>query len=262
MPDPRTDRTTLTSTQYGNGANLVARASIYRWQRPPFDLVSWVLDQHEWQGNEGVLDVGCGYGAYLHGLRRRAETVVGVDLSAGMLREVATRGAPLVCGDGQQLPLRDATFDVAIAPHMLYHLPDVRLGIAELRRVVRAGGVVLAVTNAVDDKPEIRRLLHRAADRPLGSYAKVDNRFTLEDAPSLLGEAFDHLRVVDVCTEIAVPEVEPVIRYVDSIRSAAEPALRVDWQQLLSRAASMAQSEIDAVGAFRITTHAGVVVAQ
>ena len=51
-----------------------------------------------------------------------------------------------VC-DVQALPFKDDAFDVVIANHMLYHVPDPDRGVAELARVVHRDGVVLAATN-------------------------------------------------------------------------------------------------------------------
>jgi SAM-dependent methyltransferase len=180
----------------------------------------------------------------------------------GMLAEARAKGAPLVCADAHSLAVRSRVFDAAIAAHMLYHVPVVPLAVRELRRVVRPGGTVLAVTNAFDDKPQIMGLLHRAAGREPGAYVKVDRRFVLEDAPEFLRPCFDHLRVVEVRTEFSVGEVEPLVRYLDSIRSAAEPASRVDWDDLLTEAARLIANQIRSEGGFLVTTHAGVVIAE
>jgi SAM-dependent methyltransferase len=260
--DPRIDKSVLIGHQYATGANLSARANIYNWQKPTFDFVAWVLDQHRWQIGDRVLDLGCGYGAYVPHLMARGAEVVAVDLSMGMLAEARAKGAPLVCADAQSLGLRSGAFDAAVAPHMLYHVPDVSLAVRELRRAVRPGGTVLAATNAFDDKPQIMDLLHRAAGREPGAYVKVDRRFVLEDAPEFFRACFDHLRVVEVRTEFRVGEVEPLVRYLDSIRSAAEPALGVDWEDLLTKAARLTDHEIRSEGGFLITTHAGVVIAE
>jgi SAM-dependent methyltransferase len=261
VSDPRTDRTILTTRQYASGANLAARAALYRWQSPEIDFPEWVLSQRRWSGEERALDVGCGYGVYLGPLRRRTSHVVGLDLATGILGEAARSRVALVNGDAHSLPLRDATFDVALAAHMLYHVPDIAAAVAELRRVLRHGGEVLVATNGPDDKPEIIAVLHRAAGRPPGTYQKTDSRFLLDDAMEALGGVFDDLRVAHVRTEITVPGVEPVIAYVESIRTAAEPALAVDWPELLRTVGALVQDEIDSAGSFRVTTHAGVVVA-
>ncbi len=43
-------------------------------------------------------------------------------------------------GDVQSLPFADAGFDCVIASWMLYHVPDLDLGVSEIARVLRAGG--------------------------------------------------------------------------------------------------------------------------
>jgi SAM-dependent methyltransferase len=262
VTDPRIDKSVLITRQYATGANLAARANIYSWQKPTFDFVGWVLDQHHWQIGDRVLDLGCGYGAYVPHLMARGAEVIAVDLSMGMLAEARAKGAPLLCADAQSLALRSGAFDAAIAPHMLYHVPDVSLAVRELRRVVRPGGTVLAVTNAFDDKPQIMDLLYRAAGREPGTYVKVDRRFVLEDAPEFFRACFDHLRVVEVRTELNIGQVQPLVRYLNSIRSAAEPALGVCWDDLLTEAARLISEEIGTNKGFLITTHAGVVIAE
>jgi hypothetical protein len=105
-------------------------------------------------------------------------------------------------------------------------------------------------------------LLHRASGRGPGAYAKVDRHFVLEDAPGFFRAEFDHLRMVEVRTEFRIGEVEPLVRYLDSIRSAAEPALGVDWDDLLTEAARLVAQEIRSNKGFLVTTHAGVVIAE
>jgi SAM-dependent methyltransferase len=260
MSDPGTDREALTTKLYATGANLAARAGIYRWQVPPFDLVPWVLGQVDWTGTERVLDVGCGYGAYLAELTLRAEASIGVDLSPGMLAEARGHGVPVANADSQALPFPAGTFDVVLAAHMLYHLLDVSAGVKELRRVLRPGGAAVAVTNAADDKPELLDLIDRAAGTSQG-YRKVDTRFLLHPGCELFRQVFGGARVVDVRTAMAIPEAQPVMSYLASIRSTAEPALGVDWDAFLQRARRLVIDEIDANGQFVITTHAGVIVA-
>ena len=260
VSDPRTDRGILTGRQYSDGRNLRARAALYQWQRPQVDFPHWVITQRPWTGTERVLDLGCGYGAYLPGLKNRAKVVIGTDLSLGMLREAAAARVPLTNADVIALPFDSAVFDVALAAHMLYHVPDVDGAIDELRRVIRPRGMVMVATNGADDKTEMMRLLHLAAERPAGTYLKTDSRFLLDDAATGLRRCFDEVQEVHVRTDILVPMADPVVAYVDSIRTAAEPSLGVDWDELLARIRSLVETEIASSGAFRITTHSGVVV--
>jgi ubiquinone/menaquinone biosynthesis C-methylase UbiE len=62
--------------------------------------------------------------------QRRCRYAFGLDLSAGMLRSLQdlrpSGRVSLIQADAQRLPLRDGAVDVALAMHMLYHVPDVR----------------------------------------------------------------------------------------------------------------------------------------
>jgi ubiquinone/menaquinone biosynthesis C-methylase UbiE len=128
---------------------------------------------------EVVLDPGCGTGWQAAGLRRAGDglaagggIVIGVDLSAGMLERARAAGAwPLLQADATRLPLAAGTVDVVVSRGVLHHLPDVPATLAEWRRVLRPGGVVVVAsepTPAVDRLagPLVRGLL-AALRRPL-----------------------------------------------------------------------------------------------
>ena len=110
-------------TQYADETKLAARQRLWEHRSEPFDLVSWVLDLAGVTLGDHVLDVGCGNGRYLWGLQEHAIDAVGCDLSFGMLDAVGPHPR-LVQADVCSLPLRAGAFDVVLAPHMLYHVPD------------------------------------------------------------------------------------------------------------------------------------------
>lgn len=96
------------------------------------------------------LDVGCGNGAFTERIITRCApaTVEGVDPSPAQLAFARTRFAPEVAhfreGDAMALPFADASFDVAVMPLVIFFVPEPAKGVAEMRRVVRAGGTVAA----------------------------------------------------------------------------------------------------------------------
>ena len=95
-----------------------------------------------------MLEVGCGPGEAAEriaasGARGRGARHLGAD--GRVSRERAASDAQV--GDVQQLPFEDESFDAALAAWMLYHVPDVERGIAELARVLKPGGRLVAVTN-------------------------------------------------------------------------------------------------------------------
>ena len=74
--------------------------------------------------------------------------IVGIDISTGMLRKLAAkrddRGPDLVIADATRLPFRDDTFACAMAAHVLHLVSEWQQALAELIRVVRPGGVIVA----------------------------------------------------------------------------------------------------------------------
>jgi ubiquinone/menaquinone biosynthesis C-methylase UbiE len=91
-----------------------------------------------------VLEVGCGTGLVLRRLAAFARSARGVDLSPGMLERARGRGLDVVEASVTDLPCADASFDVVCAFKVLAHVRDVRRALAEMARVTRPGGHVIA----------------------------------------------------------------------------------------------------------------------
>jgi demethylmenaquinone methyltransferase / 2-methoxy-6-polyprenyl-1,4-benzoquinol methylase len=79
-------------------------------------------------------------------------TVVGADFAEAMLRQavpkLAARGerrVPLLAADALALPFADATFACVTSAFLLRNLADLPAGLAEMRRVTVAGGLVAAL---------------------------------------------------------------------------------------------------------------------
>jgi len=115
-------------------------------------------------------DIGCGPAHVAAHLAGRGARVVGVDLSPGMLAQ-APPGLPVVAGDVRALPLANGALAAAVAFYSLIHLPPGTevAAMAEIRRVVAPGGVLLA---AVHVGTEVRHL-----DQWWGVPVSVDFRF-------------------------------------------------------------------------------------
>ena len=108
-----------------------------------------------------ILDAGCGSGPLFAALRDRGAIVTGFDKSAGML-ELARRrlgnDADLLVADlGSPLPFPDGAFDDVIASLVLHYLEDWTAPLAELRRVLRPGGRLIAsVDHPLQGHPLVR----------------------------------------------------------------------------------------------------------
>jgi ubiquinone/menaquinone biosynthesis C-methylase UbiE len=110
-----------------------------------------------------VLEVGGGEGELAERIADElGAEVVGIDQSERMVELQREKGIDARTGDVQELPFADGEFDVAVAAWMLYHVPDLERALAELERVLKPGGRLVAVTNAVEHLQELWDLARRA----------------------------------------------------------------------------------------------------
>ena len=112
-----------------------------------------------------VLDLGCRSGAltrhFLDG-----NSVVGLDVDAAALEKAAALGIePLQANVEEPLPLDDASFDAVVAGELFEHLQFPDALVAEIRRVLRPGGLLLgSVPNAYRVQSRLRFLAGRAPE--------------------------------------------------------------------------------------------------
>lgn len=96
------------------------------------------------------LDVGCGNGAFTETIINTCapSSVRGIDPAEAQIAHARARFAPGIAdfqiGDAMALPFPDKAFDVAVMPLVIFFVPDPGKGVAEMARVVSAGGLVAA----------------------------------------------------------------------------------------------------------------------
>jgi SAM-dependent methyltransferase len=259
----------LTGSAYADDRHIRSRMSIYAYAETAGDP-RWRTSMIPWDGTQIVADVGCGNGFDLRQIvpQRRCRHAIGLDLSAGMLRSLEDLSQSgrlsLVQADAQRLPLADRSVDVAMAMHMLYHVPDVTTAIRELRRITRRGGTVLASTNSPVHLAEINELLDTAVssqlDRPV--RATPADSFTTQTGAAMLSQEFSSVTLHTIDLSLSIPTPQPVITYVASLR---EPTVAwigelLDFDAVLNDIAVKVERVIQAHGRFRASTHMGVFI--
>ena len=119
-------------------------------------------------GCKQVLDVCCGRGATVQRLCKSGFQAVGVDMSDTMLKGVRGRRVPAAMGDSTNLPFATDGFDGAVVIIALHEMdPETRSAtLAEMRRVVRPGGLVLVADFVLPARPTVvGRIAHTMIQR-------------------------------------------------------------------------------------------------
>jgi SAM-dependent methyltransferase len=239
-------------TQYADDQNLAARQRFWRAESPYFDIVGWVLGLAGLAPGMTLLDAGCGNGVYLRAAARRGARAAGCDLSVGMLRSAAHPA--LFRADVARLPVRDSAVDAVLAVHMLYHVPDRETAIGELRRVLAAGGVCVAVTNGARHTQSLRSLVERAVGRssPGWQMRPATHAFTAENAAAQLKAAFGTVACVRPSAQppVVIRDAGMAADYVASLASHHQDEVARPWPDVVEDVRRQVQAVIDADGAF------------
>jgi SAM-dependent methyltransferase len=170
--------------------------------------------------NRDILEIGCGSAPCARWLAQQGARVVGLDVSAGMLRyataaNIATAiDVPLVRANAERLPFADASFDVACSAFgAVPFVADLDAVFREVARVVRPGGRwVFAVTHPMrwifpdDPGPDGLRVAQSYFDRT--PYVEVDGtgRATYVEHHRTMG---DYVRALTRAGLTMVDLIEP-----------------------------------------------------
>ena len=143
-----------------------------------------------------ILDAGCGTGNVIAALRARYPRAVlyALDIALGMVRHARARpswwdrargrGVVPLCGDIERLPLRAACTNMVWSNLALQWVNELPRAIAELRRVLAPGGLLMFSTFGPDTLKELRAA-YQGADR----YTHVNRFIDMHDVGDMLGHA-------------------------------------------------------------------------
>ncbi|MBT8117869.1 MAG: malonyl-ACP O-methyltransferase BioC [Gammaproteobacteria bacterium] len=110
-----------------------------------------------------ILDLGAGTGMFTAALlkRYRKADIVALDIAPAMLAHVQARAGWLrkpacICADAEQLPFADDSFEFIFSNLMLQWCTDLEGTLAELRRILAPGGLLMFTTFGPDTLMELR----------------------------------------------------------------------------------------------------------
>jgi SAM-dependent methyltransferase len=201
--------------QYAREDNLRARQALYEEVAGPDPREVLWRTICEWEPHV-VLEVGGGPGELAERMQRElGARVAFVDVSPRMVELASARGIDAQVGDVQDLPFAAASFDTVVAAWMLYHVADLDRGLAEIARVLRPGGALIAVTNSVTHLAEFRELV--------GYPAGFEERFNRENGAELLRRHFATVTQHDLELTVTVRDRAKLVAYQASMQVPTRP---------------------------------------
>lgn len=208
--------------QYKTAENLNARARLHSYNTNSTDWNNWCYNQMQIPHKAKILELGCGTGDFwyknIHYLKNDWNITLS-DFSAGMLENTKKRLEQADYSftyeeiDAQDIPYENECFDVVIARHMLYLVPDIEKALSEIKRVLVEGGIFYATTNAQDSMAELNALALKF-DPEMGlNNNGMGDRFDMEGGYLLLKKYFSKVKMDVLQGKIVVNDAEPIVAY-------------------------------------------------
>jgi SAM-dependent methyltransferase len=187
-------------------------------------------------GGGRVLDAGCGRSLFTEIRPDWPFRIVASDVDHGLLRsrQAEFDDVRFLVGDAEPLPFRDAAFDAVFAGELIEHLPDPRPGVAEFRRVLRPGGMLILTT------PNRLRLANRAdgSERPYSPDHLSELSYD-EVRALLVSEGFEIRRATGLHLELLLNWFSPMPK-LDRLQRGWNRPWAVPLMRLLLAAGALA----------------------
>ena len=246
--------------QYKTSANLARRADLH----VAYGKVSWFgwLATHMpvLPGSD-VVDIGCGPGWYWHSVAGSLPTDICltlIDKSEGMVHEAQSRLGEMLfeisgqAADAVSLPFQNASFDMAVMMHMLYHVDVPERAIAEAARVLRPGGKAYATVNSGADLQAITDIILDVFGKEPMDFAAA--RVPLENLEALMSESFTEVTRHDMTDIYHCTDPEIIEAFILSMPPANQ-ASPEQYQRLKQRIGEAFEPD----GILTARKHSGVV---
>lgn len=208
--------------QYKTADRLNTRISIHeKYSTNPQGFGRWITAHYRFEPGVRVLELGCGTGSMWLGqdeLIERCDPLVLSDFSEGMLavaRDTLKKYERIEYQriDIQDIPYPTASFDALIANMMLYHVPNLDLGLSEVRRVLKKDGQFYCATYGENG---ILPYLCGLFDLPLADSG-LNHAFTLQNGEQILHRHFERVERYDYLDSLAITDVEDLVDYICSL---------------------------------------------
>jgi SAM-dependent methyltransferase len=263
---PNRDREYLLGDQYRDTGKLDVRITLHeRFSTNPYGWHRWVFDRLldlELPADARVLELGCGTAALWRQNGDRIPAgwrITLTDLSPGVLDDAARAIRDLehdfttARADAGGLDLDGESFELVVANHMLYHVPNRAGALQAIARVLVPGGRMVAATNGRAHLRELDDVIAAVApDAPPDDAAE---HFGLDNGAAQLAEAFESIEVYRYDDGRRITDADAVLGYVAS--TAAGPYLTT------ARPAALLAQVSDVIhrdGAFVVTKDPGLFV--
>jgi ubiquinone/menaquinone biosynthesis C-methylase UbiE len=233
--------------------NLHAKYSVnkYGWNK-------WVFEQYNINKNNKIIEFGCGNGSIWVGKGEKLPENVSIiltDISPLMIEKtkenITNKIFSIELMDIQNIPFSDNYFDIIIANHMLYHVPNIDKALFEIRRTLKEGGLFYSTTVGKEHLIELETIYKKYQDKVKFSYSG-DLSFRLDNGKELLQNYFNEIDIKYYIDFLEVTNSQDLLDYINSYNEIPDN-INQEIYEIINK-------EIDKNGIKKINKESGIFI--
>ena len=232
-------------TQYRNASNLNTRIRLHKeFSTNKYGWHRWLFEQINIPPQGRVLELGCGAGnLWLDNFDRipAGLKIILSDFSEGILEQVQKKLAisciffQFMKIDAQFIPFENASFDIVIANHMLYHLTELDKALSEIKRVLKPTGRFYASTSGRNHMKELSDLARRFDSRLASLVRLTSDTFKIENGAAQLANFFASISFYRYSDSLIVTDACQLIQYILSGRIKLSPDKQLEFARFVEQ---------------------------
>lgn len=208
--------------QYKSDKNLNLRSNLHSYNINKVDWDKWCFNQMNFPKNTRILELGCGIGKLWNKNKdkiRKDLNIVLSDFSNSMLKIAKDKLKEIDYEfaykkiNAEEIPYEDESFDIVIAQHMIYFVPNIEKALAEIKRILSPGGMLYVTANSCESMAELNELTEKFAPNLGLDSNGFSNRFNLENGRVILEKYFSEIDIEILDGKIIIDDAKPVVSY-------------------------------------------------
>jgi ubiquinone/menaquinone biosynthesis C-methylase UbiE len=207
-----------------------------------YGWTSWVFDQYKFKQNMNILELGCGTGNIWIGKEKNLPENINITLTdiSPLMIEKAKKNMKknkmfsFQIVNIQNIPFDNKTFDVVIANHMLYHVPNMAKALYEIKRVLKDNGYFYTTTIGENSLKELQDIYKKFEDKVKFQYSQ-NCSFTLENGKKILGEYFSKIEQKLYIDSLKVTDTNDLMEYIISYNKIPKEINKIFYEAVKSK---------------------------
>ena len=210
--------------QYSNDKNLSIRMRLHaNHSTNKQGFGEWLWEQYEFYDGCRILELGCGNGAQwenkIDSLPDNCKIILS-DFSAGMVDTVRKKYSKHNAFSFEQvdildIPFAENSFDVVIANHMLYHVPNLDKALSEVKRVLKPKGKFYSTTIGSGGMMPYLHNVIKQFDKETMAFSQQFS-FTLQNGYEILSKYFLEVAKSEYHDSLAITVTQDLIDWIVS----------------------------------------------